>query len=185
MKSLIDIALLLTALGCGLMAGFFFAFSICVMRALGALPPTHGIAAMQSINVVVLNRWSLTLFLGLVAACVFLMIVTLLERSGLDVAYVIAGSVLYLVGTLLVTMIFNVPRNNALAALPADSSESVAVWATISSPGRSGTMCARSPRWQRPPASRAPTRTSRWISAAVELCRIILTLKILDGYNYL
>ena len=34
--SLINLALLVSALGCGLVAGFFFAFSICVMKALGA-----------------------------------------------------------------------------------------------------------------------------------------------------
>lgn len=45
-SSLIDLAVLVSALGCGLMAGFFFAFSICVMKALGAIPPAHGISAM-------------------------------------------------------------------------------------------------------------------------------------------
>jgi hypothetical protein len=37
------------------MAGFFFAFSVCVMRALGQLPLEQGIASMQSINVAILN----------------------------------------------------------------------------------------------------------------------------------
>jgi uncharacterized membrane protein len=46
---------LLSTLGCGLMAGFFFAFSACVMKALARLAPSAGIAAMQSINVVVIN----------------------------------------------------------------------------------------------------------------------------------
>jgi uncharacterized membrane protein len=39
------------ALGCGLNAGVFFAFSSFVMAALRRLPPAQGIAAMQSINV--------------------------------------------------------------------------------------------------------------------------------------
>lgn len=42
---------LVTALGCGLMAGLFFAFSVSVMKALGHLRSAEGIAAMQSINV--------------------------------------------------------------------------------------------------------------------------------------
>jgi len=46
---------LLSALGSGLIAGAFFAFSTFVMGALGRLPAAHGIAAMQSINVVVIN----------------------------------------------------------------------------------------------------------------------------------
>lgn len=42
---------LTAALGCGLMAGLFFAISVCVMWALGRLRPAEDIAAMQSINV--------------------------------------------------------------------------------------------------------------------------------------
>lgn len=41
---------LLAALGCGLIAGVFFAFSTFVMSALARLQPAQGIAAMQSIN---------------------------------------------------------------------------------------------------------------------------------------
>lgn len=58
--NMLDLATFLSALGCGLIAGFFFAFSAVVMKALGKLPPAQGIAAMQSINVVVINPWFLT-----------------------------------------------------------------------------------------------------------------------------
>jgi uncharacterized membrane protein len=128
MITAIDLVLLLVALGCGLMAGFFFAFSICVMKALGALPPAQGIAAMQSINVAVINRWFLTPFFGVAVTCAFLGIAALMQRHEPGAAYILAGSVLYLAGTLLVTMIFNVPRNNALARVPADSPEGAALW---------------------------------------------------------
>ena len=43
-------ATLATALGCGLVAGVFFAFSSFVMPALRRLPAAQGVAAMQSIN---------------------------------------------------------------------------------------------------------------------------------------
>jgi hypothetical protein len=43
---------LVTALGCGLNAGVFFAFSSFVVKALPRLQPAQGIAAMQSINLV-------------------------------------------------------------------------------------------------------------------------------------
>jgi uncharacterized membrane protein len=39
-----------TALGCGLNAGVFFAFSSFVMKALARLQPAQGIVAMQSIT---------------------------------------------------------------------------------------------------------------------------------------
>jgi uncharacterized membrane protein len=46
---------LVAALGCGLMAGLFFAFSLSVMKALARLPSAEGIVAMQSINVAIIN----------------------------------------------------------------------------------------------------------------------------------
>lgn len=42
---------LVAALGSGVVAGVFFAFSTFVMKALGHLSPPIGMAAMQSINV--------------------------------------------------------------------------------------------------------------------------------------
>jgi uncharacterized membrane protein len=89
MSSVLIVALsVATALGSGLVAGFFFAFSICVMRALGRLPPEQGIAAMQSINVVVLNPWFFTAFFGTAAACVVLGIAAILNlaRAGGDLS---------------------------------------------------------------------------------------------------
>jgi uncharacterized membrane protein len=68
---------LFAALGCGLMSGVFFAFSVCVMKALYRLVPSAGIAAMQSINVVIVNPLFLTVFVGTTAACVLLMIIAL------------------------------------------------------------------------------------------------------------
>jgi uncharacterized membrane protein len=44
-----------SALGCALVSGIFLAFSSFVMGALARISPPSGIAAMQAINVVVLN----------------------------------------------------------------------------------------------------------------------------------
>jgi uncharacterized membrane protein len=43
-------------------------------------------------------------------------------------AYILAGSLLYLVGTVGVTIGFNVPLNNALAAVKPDSAEGANLW---------------------------------------------------------
>jgi uncharacterized membrane protein len=77
--SMLDLVTLLSSLGCGLIAGAFFAFSTFVMKALGNLPPAHGIAAMQSINVVVINPWFLTPFIGTAVVCAFVMIASLMR----------------------------------------------------------------------------------------------------------
>lgn len=62
------------ALGGGLIAGTFFAFSAFVMGALKRLPPAQGIAAMQSINVVVINPLFLGVFLGTAALSLALLV---------------------------------------------------------------------------------------------------------------
>jgi uncharacterized membrane protein len=120
---------LISALGCGLMAGFFFAFSACVMKALARLPPAQGIAAMQSINVAVINPVFLSAFLGTAAACVLLAVSSLFRWHRPGGVYLLAGSLLYLVGTLLVTLVFNVPRNNALAAIAPADADGAILWA--------------------------------------------------------
>ncbi|HLL90834.1 MAG TPA: hypothetical protein VK324_16150 [Tepidisphaeraceae bacterium] len=58
---------LAAALGSGLMAGVFFAFSAFVMRALGRLPAGEAVAAMRAINVAVINPLFLGVFLGTAA----------------------------------------------------------------------------------------------------------------------
>lgn len=68
---MLDLVTLLSALGSGVIAGVFFAFSTSVMKALAALPPAQGVAAMQSINVAIINPWFLIPFLGTAAAAAF------------------------------------------------------------------------------------------------------------------
>ena len=127
---LLRVLTLIAALGSGLMAGFFFAFSVSVMKALGRLPPAQGIAAMQSINVVVINPVFLAAFFGTAAACVAVAISALSRWNGPGAAYLLGGALLYLVGSFLVTIVFNVPRNNALAAVNHSSAQGGPLWAS-------------------------------------------------------
>ncbi|HEY5707428.1 MAG TPA: anthrone oxygenase family protein [Terrimicrobiaceae bacterium] len=117
-----------SALGCGLMAGFFLAFSACVMNALARLPTAQGIAAMQSINVVVLNRLFFAVFFGTGATCVLDAGFALAMWREPDVAYLLVGSLLYLGGTILVTIVFNVPLNEALAGVEPESADGARLW---------------------------------------------------------
>lgn len=126
---LLPFSTLVAALGCGLIAGVFFAFSVFIMRALAVLPPPQGIAAMQSINIVVIHPMFLGVFLGTAIVCAGLAISSLLEWSRPGSGWMLAGAVLYIVGTLTVTMVCNVPRNNLLAALDPASTQAAQVWA--------------------------------------------------------
>lgn len=124
----------LSALGAGLVAGIFFAFSAFIMNALGRLPPAGGISAMQSINVAVLNPVFFAAFFGTAAASLALAIAALVGWSDARAPYLLAGSLLYLVGTILVTIVFNVPLNNRLASLTPASAEGAAMWMRYLSP---------------------------------------------------
>lgn len=120
---------LLSALGCGLIAGVFFAFSTFVMAALAQQPSAQGIAAMQSINMTVLNPWFMTTFLGTGVTCFAGLIFLAVKGQQADAIYWLMGSLFYLVGTIGVTIVFNVPLNDALAAVQPNSPEGSNLWA--------------------------------------------------------
>jgi len=119
---------LLVCLGAGLVGGVFFAFSTFVMKALAQLPAEQGIAAMQRINAVVLNPLFLGVFVGtavLAAICVFAGFFP--WGSVRSLLLLVAGAT-YLLGSFGVTAACNVPRNERLARLAAESAEAVAYW---------------------------------------------------------
>lgn len=116
------------ALGSGLIAGTFFAFSAFVMRALERLPAPHGVAAMQSVNIVVINPVFLSVFLGTGLVCAVLFVGALFGWNESRPIWLIAGSLVYLLGCLLVTVTRNVPMNNALARVAAESPEAARYW---------------------------------------------------------
>jgi uncharacterized membrane protein len=110
------------ALGSGLVGGIFFAFSTFVMQALRRIPREQGAAAMQAINVTVLNPWFFCAFFGTALVCLAVAFVGWGDVSGPPRDLVLGGCALYLVGTIGVTVAANVPWNDRLAA------EGVEVW---------------------------------------------------------
>ena len=121
---------LATALGCGLSAGALFAFSSFVMPALARLPAARGVQAMQSINVMAPTPAFMTALFGSALACAVLAVWGVLSLDEDYGPWLLAGSLLYILGTPGLTMAYHVPRNNALAALDADSPEAESHWAT-------------------------------------------------------
>jgi uncharacterized membrane protein len=113
---------LAACMGAGTVGGVFFAFSSFVMRALAQLPAAQGVAAMQRINVVVLRPAFLGVFIGTVALS---LAAAALSRLN---AWAVAAALLYVAGSFGVTMMFNVPRNNRLAALQAESPQATTYW---------------------------------------------------------
>jgi uncharacterized membrane protein len=130
-KALMSLLLILeftAALGVALMAGLYFIFSVAIMTALARIAPASGMAAMQSINVVILNPWFLLAFAGTAVVCAVLAVMALLRWSEPGAALLLVACALYLVGNIVVTMVFNVPLNNALAAADPASTGGAALW---------------------------------------------------------
>ena len=120
---------LIAALGSGLVGGVFFGFSGFVMRALARLRPAQGIAAMQSINIMAVTPPLMIALFGTALACVALVISSLLRWREPVAMFRLLGGGVYLVGTVLVTIVCNVPLNNALAAVDPDSAQGATQWA--------------------------------------------------------
>lgn len=120
---------LLAALGSGIMAGLFFAFSTFVMQALGKRPAPVGIAAMQSINEAILNPLFFSVFFGTAVISLVLSVLALIGWSEAGAGWRLGGALLYFIGSIGVTMARNVPLNNRLAKAAPDSAAGAALWA--------------------------------------------------------
>lgn len=119
----------IAAVGAGLAAGVFFAFDTSILAALRRLPAPQGIAAMQSINVtIVRGAFMLDLF-GTGLLMLVLAVIGLVNVSQPYGPYLLAGGLVYFIGTILLTMVYNVPRNNALDRADPSSSDGAEYWA--------------------------------------------------------
>ena len=119
--------ILASAISSALVAGVFYAFSSFVMGALARLDSREGIAAMQSINVVVINPWFFAAFFG--AGALAAVTSVLAVTSGHPSAALLHGAAaLYLLGCLGVTIGGNVPLNDRLAAVDRDDPAAADVW---------------------------------------------------------
>jgi uncharacterized membrane protein len=128
MTRLINLLFWIGAVGCGVIAGLYFAFSTFIMTALDRAGPVPGTLAMNSINVTILQSLFMPLFWVTTAVSLVLAVVGFAhgrEPGGMLVA--IAG-LIYFLGMFGVTMFYNVPLNNALAAADPATADGVAMW---------------------------------------------------------
>jgi uncharacterized membrane protein len=116
------------AIGCGLLAGLYFAFSAFIMTALGRIEQMHGLAAMNSINSTILESLFMPFFYGTTLASLILAISGFVRRGEPGAMAALAGGLIYVAGMFLCTIVFNVPLNNALAAVDPASGAAAPVW---------------------------------------------------------
>ncbi|MER6674373.1 anthrone oxygenase family protein [Streptomyces sp. NPDC000983] len=120
----------LGVLGTGVVAGVFCAFSTFVMRGLAALPPAQGVAAMQAVNVAALAPAFMIAFMGTALLCAVLAVVTFVLWPDEGAVELLLGSALHLFGSFGVTVVANVPRNEALMKQEPGTPEAAAYWTT-------------------------------------------------------
>jgi uncharacterized membrane protein len=142
MSRVIQYLTLATALGCGLSAGVFFAFSSFVMPALDRLAPAQSIRAMHSINKLAVTPVFMTALVGTALACAVLGVWAVTSWGERPAALVLAGAALFLVGAIVVTMAANVPLNDALMTSTPRPRTRRRAGAATSPTGRRGTTCA-------------------------------------------
>ena len=110
-----SLAMAAGAVAAGVSAGMMLVFSSGTMQGLSSLPEAEAVRAMQAINVSVINPLFLGVFIG---TGPFLM-----ALSGLDLyggspnRYLLAATIVYIVGVFAVTILGNVPLNDRLAAV--------------------------------------------------------------------
>ena len=117
-----NIMLLITALTTALIAGLFYSYSCSVNPGLGKLPDAGYLAAMQSINREILNPLFFMSFMG----TLILLPVSTWMQYGNPVPtrfyLLLAATIVYALGTFGVTIMGNVPLNNALDGFQLQSS---------------------------------------------------------------
>jgi uncharacterized membrane protein len=119
-----------TALGCGLSAGVFFAFSSFVMPALDRLAPAQSIRAMNSINKLAVTPVFMTALFGTALACAVLGVWAVTSWGERPAAFALAGCALFLAGAIVVTIAANVPLNDSLMKVDPEATDAATRWST-------------------------------------------------------
>lgn len=128
MAFILPVLLVAAAIGSGLIAGIFFAFSTFIMTAFARIPPEQGIAAMNSINTTIVRSPFMLLFIPVAIICVAIAVMAFMDWRGSASIWMIGGAAAYVVASFISTIAFNVPMNDALANVSGSGSEAVTLW---------------------------------------------------------
>ena len=127
-ESIVAFSLGFAAIGAGLMAGVYFAFSGFIMRSFDLLGAAKATDAMNAINEVILRSWFMALFFGSTLLYAVLIAVTVLNTDLDGRGLLFATGLIYVVGMFLCTALANVPLNNRLAAAGDDECAKGETW---------------------------------------------------------
>lgn len=125
-----DLGLVLTIaaiVGAGINAGVYLTFSTFTMNGLRRLPASQGAAAMQAINVEAPTAPFMSVFFGTALVSLAVAVLAVIDFEPPSSSMAIAGAALYL-SSIVITGAYNVPLNDRLAAVDAESHEGAATW---------------------------------------------------------
>ncbi|GAB2653018.1 anthrone oxygenase family protein [Nocardia goodfellowii] len=108
-------ALVAAALASGLIGGVFYAYAISVMPALNRSDDRTIVDVMQKINVVIINPWFMLGFMGTVGFSILAAVLHLGKDHRATLVWIAVAVVLNVIA-FAVTVGFNVPLNDQLAA---------------------------------------------------------------------
>lgn len=123
-------ALLLCIMLMAAIAGFFYAYSVSVIWGFDDVDPATAISAMQGVNRVVRNAWFAPAFFGALLAPALIGLMLLAGGYRSVAILTLAAAVIYGLGGFALTLMLNVPLNEALAsvAMSSDPDAMARVW---------------------------------------------------------
>ncbi|WP_160170457.1 DUF1772 domain-containing protein [Afipia sp. P52-10] len=119
--------LAISILAAALISGFFYAYSCSVMPGLAATDPESAIRAMQGINAIVRNGTFAFAFFGTLAFG-GISVILLIGNGGRPLAFALIGTLIYGVGVLMVTLLYSMPLNEALASAAPTPETAARIW---------------------------------------------------------
>lgn len=117
-----------SVIACAMVSGVFLTFSDFVMRSLDGAKTAAGVEVTQVINREVFRSVFMFLLLGMSALSPFLVGYAYFCVAGSAAALIMTGGAVYFVGVFVVSLVFNVPMNNRLAAKDYASPEAATYW---------------------------------------------------------
>jgi uncharacterized membrane protein len=135
MQTIAPLLIFVAVLISGGVFGFFYTWSFVVMRGLSLTDAPAAIAAMQSVNANIVTGWFALIFFGTPVATAVAALATYAAGGRGAALWLLAATVIHLVGCFAVTALVNVPMNNALAQVDARSvADPQAAWSGYAGP---------------------------------------------------
>ena len=117
-----------SAVCAGVAGGVYFAFATIVVPALRALPAVEAVTAMQRLNISAVRLPFMVVFFGGAAASAAVIIAEVASGTATPAAVNRMAGAGFALASFGITIVRNVPLNNALSRLPPDRADIEAQW---------------------------------------------------------